>query len=97
MTFSLTMDAADPARLGQFWATALGYRREDPPGGFSTWEEALTSWGLPEERWNDANAHALASVGRRQGQPCTFTRKDPVTGRPPWWTTAQVPSERSRS
>ncbi len=56
MTFSLTMDAADPTRLGEFWALALGYRREDPPGGFATWEEALTSWGLPEERWNDANA-----------------------------------------
>lgn len=56
MTFSLTMDAADPARLGEFWALALGYRREDPPGDFATWEEALTSWGLPEERWNDANA-----------------------------------------
>lgn len=56
MTFSLTMDAADPRRLGEFWALALGYRREDPPGGFATWEEALTSWGLPEDRWNDANA-----------------------------------------
>lgn len=56
MTFSLTMDAADPRRLGEFWALALGYRREDPPDGFASWEEALTSWGLPEDRWNDANA-----------------------------------------
>ncbi len=56
MTFTLTMDAADPRRLGDFWALALGYRPEDPPGNFATWEEALTSWGLPEERWNDANA-----------------------------------------
>ena len=56
MTFTLTMDAADPRRLGDFWALALGYRREDPPGDFATWEEALTSWGLPQEKWNDANA-----------------------------------------
>ena len=32
MTFTLTMDAADPRRLGDFWALALGYRPEDPPG-----------------------------------------------------------------
>ncbi len=56
MSFSLTMDAADPARVGEFWALALGYRRDDPPTGFATWEDALTSWGIPEERWNDANA-----------------------------------------
>lgn len=56
MTFSLTMDAADPARLGEFWALALGYRRDDPPGDYDTWEEALTGWGVPEEQWNDANA-----------------------------------------
>ena len=34
----------------------LGYVREEPPAGFATWEEALTAWGLPEERWNDKNA-----------------------------------------
>jgi len=50
------MDAADPARLGEFWALALGYRKEDPPGDFETWEEALTSWGVPEEKWNNATA-----------------------------------------
>ena len=54
--FHLTLDASDPTALGEFWALALGYRREDPPAPHSTWEEALTAWGLPEERWNDANA-----------------------------------------
>ena len=54
--FTVTFDAADPTRLGEFWALALGYRREDPPAPYSTWEETLTAWGLPEERWNDANA-----------------------------------------
>ena len=63
MTFTLTMDAADPRRLGDFWALALGYRPEDPPGNFATWEEALTSWGLPEERWNDA--YAIVGDGPR--------------------------------
>ena len=63
MTFTLTMDAADPRRLGDFWALALGYRPEAPPGNFATWEEALTSWGLPEERWNDA--YAIVGDGPR--------------------------------
>ena len=54
--FHLTLDASDPTALGEFWALALGYRREDPPAPHSTWEEALTAWGLPGERWNDANA-----------------------------------------
>ena len=54
--FSVTMDASDPRAQGEFWALALGYVREAPPEPHETWEEALTAWGLPEERWNDANA-----------------------------------------
>lgn len=56
LTFQVTFDAADPRALGDFWCRVLGYVREEPPGGFVTWEEALTAWGLPEERWNDKNA-----------------------------------------
>ena len=54
--FSVTMDAADPAAQGRFWAEALGYVLEPPPPPHETWEETLISWGLPEERWNDASA-----------------------------------------
>lgn len=54
--FSITMDAADPRALGEFWALALGYVQEAPPAPHQTWEETLTAWGLPPERWNDANA-----------------------------------------
>ena len=54
--FSVTMDAADPLALGEFWAVALGYVREPPPPPYQTWDEALVGWGLPPERWNDANA-----------------------------------------
>ncbi|OLT49200.1 glyoxalase [Saccharomonospora sp. CUA-673] len=52
----VTIDAADPEALGAFWIEVLGYRQMDPPGGFGTWDEALASMGVPEERWNDANA-----------------------------------------
>lgn len=54
--FSVTIDAADPYELGKFWELALGYVREAPPPPHETWEETLTAWGLPQERWNDANA-----------------------------------------
>ncbi|GAA1197091.1 VOC family protein [Prauserella alba] len=52
----ITIDAADPETLGTFWADVLGYRQMDPPGGHATWNEALAAMGVPEERWNDANA-----------------------------------------
>jgi hypothetical protein len=48
------MDAASPQLLADFWMVALGYRTDDPPPGFATWDEALAN--LPEERRDDANA-----------------------------------------
>ena len=52
----VVIDCADPARLSSFWAEALHYRLDDPPEGFATWEDALRSWGVPEEDWNSASA-----------------------------------------
>lgn len=52
----ITLDCADPAALAVFWAEALGYRLQDPPTGFETWEQALDAWGVPPERRNDASA-----------------------------------------
>lgn len=51
-----TFDCADPAGLGAFWAEALGYRLQDPPEGFASWEQALEAFGVPPERRNDASA-----------------------------------------
>ncbi|MEU6790833.1 VOC family protein [Nonomuraea wenchangensis] len=52
----ITFDCADPAKLSAFWAEALGYRLQDPPPGFASWEEALEAMGVPPERRNDASA-----------------------------------------
>ena len=54
----VTFDCADPARLAAFWALALGYRRQDPPAGFASWDAALEAMGVPPERRNDASAVA---------------------------------------
>ena len=56
VTIQVTFDAADPKALGTFWAEALGYVPDPPPEGQATWEEALEAFGVPEDRWNSANA-----------------------------------------
>src|SRR5919112_5387686 len=52
----VTFDCADPAAMAVFWAEVLGYRLDDPPAGFATWDEALDAWGVPAERRNDRSA-----------------------------------------
>src|SRR5918993_5542083 len=49
----VTIDCADPGRLARFWATALGYRLEEPPDGFASWQEDWVSRGLPPEEGED--------------------------------------------
>lgn len=56
LAFQVTFDCADPAALASFWAQALGYQLDAPPPGFATWEEALDTWGVPQERRNDRSA-----------------------------------------
>lgn len=52
----ITFDSADPAALAAFWAETLGYRVQDPPAGFPSWDAALEAMGVPPERRNDASA-----------------------------------------
>ncbi len=54
--FQVVIDCADPARLGAFWAEALGYREDPPPAGFESWEAWLRSARIPESEWNNAYA-----------------------------------------
>lgn len=37
VTWHLTIDANDPARLARFWAPLLGYVPQPPPDGFDSW------------------------------------------------------------
>jgi hypothetical protein len=52
----VTFDCADPAGLAGFWAEVLGYRYDDPPEGFESWDAALEAWNVPEDRRNSASA-----------------------------------------
>src|SRR5690625_3658078 len=64
MQFQITFDAADPRRLSQFWAKALGYAHPAPPGQdlfasespFEAWDSYLTEIGVPEDQHNIASA-----------------------------------------
>jgi hypothetical protein len=52
----VTFDCADPGRLAEFWAHALGGVVPPPPGDFATWDAFLEARGVPPERRNDASA-----------------------------------------
>lgn len=52
----VVFDAADPGKLAEFWALALGYTEEPPPPGFETWEAFGHSIGLDESRFGDQAA-----------------------------------------
>lgn len=52
----VVMDCADPANMMKFWATALGYKEQDPPEGHASWEDFLRSMNVPEDQWNSAGA-----------------------------------------
>ncbi len=52
----VVFDCSDPDRLSRFWATALHYKLQDPPEGFTSWQAWLADAGIPESEWNSAGA-----------------------------------------
>ncbi len=52
----IVFDAADPARIAEFWAAALGYEPQPPPPGYDEWPAFLREINVPEEQWNDISA-----------------------------------------
>lgn len=55
-SIQVTFDCADPNRLAQFWATALGYKLQEPPEGYASWEAFLAAQGVPQEQWSSMSA-----------------------------------------
>jgi hypothetical protein len=48
VTWQLTIDSNDPARMARFWAPLLGYVPQLPPDGFDSWLAYYQSV-VPEE------------------------------------------------
>lgn len=55
-SIQVTFDCADPNRLAEFWAEALGYRLQPPPAGYDSWEAWAAEQGIPPEQWNAMSA-----------------------------------------
>ncbi len=55
-SIQLVFDTASPDRQAQFWAAALGYRLQEPPPGFESWQAFLEVRGVPVEEWDSASA-----------------------------------------
>lgn len=51
--FQITVDCADPNTLAEYWAEALGYNLQEPPGGFGSWREYWISVGVPDDEAED--------------------------------------------
>ncbi|MFD3917718.1 VOC family protein [Streptomyces sp. NPDC058595] len=58
----ITIDCADPARLVAFWAEALGYVPEPPPGGHATWREYWTSRGVSDDELPEGAGETAESI-----------------------------------
>ncbi len=52
----VVFDCRDPDTLARFYAEALHYKLQDPPGGYQTWNAFLKAQGVPEEDWDSASA-----------------------------------------
>jgi hypothetical protein len=51
--FQITVDCADRDRQARFWASALGYKAQDPPAGFTDWRAYWLSVGIPDDEISD--------------------------------------------
>lgn len=51
-SLQIVFDANDVPRLVAFWEEALGYRVQQPPPEFETWEDFAREKGIPEEQWD---------------------------------------------
>jgi catechol 2,3-dioxygenase-like lactoylglutathione lyase family enzyme len=68
----VTYDCSDPDRLAKFWAEALGYQLQAPPPGFTTWDDALDAWGVPESERNSRSG--IVPVEGESGPRLFFQR-----------------------
>lgn len=76
----LTLDAAHPVALAEFWKLALGYEDEPPPAPFATRDEWAASFLAEGETDDDEGAwlHDPAGVGPRL---CLLQVPEPKTAK----------------
>lgn len=67
----VTVDAANPGVLAEFWAFALGYILQPPPEGFETWEAFADALDLSAE---DRERYAAVVDPSGEGPRVLFQR-----------------------
>ena len=73
VTWQLTIDANDPARLAAFWAPVLGYEMQPPPDGHASWRAWYLTAGVPEDELTDVDDDYCDRI------------HDPTGAKPPIW------------
>jgi hypothetical protein len=56
VSVQVVFDCTGPDALAHFWAEALGYKLQDPPAGFATWEDWARANAIPEDQWDARSA-----------------------------------------
>ena len=92
----VTIDCAEPARLARFWAEALGYRLEEPPDGFATWQDYWGSRGLPPEEIEDGYDSIVTPTGSGRGSGSSRCRSRRPSRTGSIWTWGSAAAVRSR-
>ncbi|MBC6451396.1 VOC family protein [Actinokineospora xionganensis] len=72
LTLQVTIDCADPARQVAFWAEALGYIPEPPPGGHATWRDYWAEMGVPEDELPEGVGEESESIVDPSGKGPRF-------------------------
>ena len=74
--FQVVIDCKDPARMCQFWASALGYETAPAPKGFESWDDYWRAVGVPEDELGSGPDRLVDPSGR--GPPIWFQVVDEV-------------------
>lgn len=64
LDIQVVIDCANPARLAEFWATALDYVVQPPPTGFESWEAFADKIGIPPDE-RDRLSAVIDPEGKR--------------------------------
>lgn len=77
VTWQLTIDANDPARMARFWAPLLGYVPQPPPDGFDSWLAYYRAVVPEEELGGDPDDYVDRLVDPAGGGPTIWFQPVP--------------------
>ena len=76
-SIQVVFDCADPDSLARFWAEAIGYKPQDPPTGYGSWEHWARDQGIP--RSVTLTGTLAGRLGARVPAICHIRRTSPAS------------------